>query len=253
MGLIKANYKGAITMSTFVLIHGGMHGAWCWYKVVTLLQAMGHNVIAPDLPGHGIDKTPTAKVTLADYVNRVCQILDDQSDPVVLVGHSMGGLTITGVAEARPNKIKKLIYIAALLPGNGEYCGQLMQPDGVNSTMEETILSEDQMSTTLPEDRLNDIFYGDCSDADIALARLLLVPQAVEPVMAPVYHSEKNFGQVPRTYITCLKDNTLSPDAQKHMYEKTACQKVIAMNTSHSPFFSAPEELVQHMVSLAVI
>jgi len=78
-------------MSTFVLIHGGCHGAWCWYKVVPALEKQGHTVIAPDLPSHGRDKTPVSAVTLQAYVDAVCSLIDVRREPVVLVGHSMGG------------------------------------------------------------------------------------------------------------------------------------------------------------------
>ncbi len=107
-------------MSTFVLIHGAAHGGWCWYKVVPLLEKHGHTVLAPDLPGHGKDKTPVADVTLQLYVDSVCKLLDAQREPVILVGHSMGGGIITQVAEERPERIKWLVYLAAALPRNGQ-------------------------------------------------------------------------------------------------------------------------------------
>ena len=75
-------------MSTFVLIHGARHGGWCWYKVVPLLEKRGHTVLAPDLPSHGRDKTSISDVSLQTYVDGVCQILDAQREPVILVGHS---------------------------------------------------------------------------------------------------------------------------------------------------------------------
>ena len=77
-------------MSTYVLIHGAWHGGWCWKKVVPLIEKEGHTVVAPDLPGHGEDKRPIAEITLQAYADRVCQILDEQSEPVILAGHSMG-------------------------------------------------------------------------------------------------------------------------------------------------------------------
>jgi len=67
-------------MSTYILIHGAWHGAWCWNKVVSLLEKEGHAVVAPDLPGHGDDKTPIAKVTLRAYADCVCEVINIQSD-----------------------------------------------------------------------------------------------------------------------------------------------------------------------------
>lgn len=63
-------------MSTFVLIHGGWHGGWCWYKVMALLEKHGHTVVAPDLPSHGRDRTPLSAVSLQGYVDSVCKVID---------------------------------------------------------------------------------------------------------------------------------------------------------------------------------
>jgi len=86
-------------MSTYLLIHGAWHGGWCWRKVVPLLEAKGHRVLAPDLPGHGNDATPTATVTLKSYTDRICEIASEQNEPAILAGHSMGGIAITQAAE----------------------------------------------------------------------------------------------------------------------------------------------------------
>lgn len=95
-------------MSTYVLVHGAWHGAWCWKYVIPILENEGHNVIALDLPGHGEDKTPIPEITFDAYAKRVCKILDEQSEPVVLVGHSMGGAVISQVAEYLPSKNHKI-------------------------------------------------------------------------------------------------------------------------------------------------
>lgn len=95
-------------MSTFVLIHGGWHGAWCWDRVAPLLEQGGHEVVSFDLPGHGEDRTPSVEVTLEGYTDRVVEALDALSEPVVLVGHSLGGTAISQAAERRPEKIEKL-------------------------------------------------------------------------------------------------------------------------------------------------
>ncbi len=117
-------------MTTFALIHGAAHGGWCWDKVVPLLQAEGHSVEAPDLPGHGKDKTPISQVTLQAYTDRVCQVLDAQPEPVVLVGHSMGGVVIAQATESRPDKIRTLVYLTAVLAPSGVSSLQLLEGGG---------------------------------------------------------------------------------------------------------------------------
>ncbi len=100
-------------MSTFVLVHGAWHGAWCWEKVVPLLQEAGHGVVVPDLPGHGEDGMPISELSMRGYADRVIRTVDEQPEPVVLVGHSMGGIVVSLVAEARPDRLKKLVYLRA--------------------------------------------------------------------------------------------------------------------------------------------
>ncbi len=237
-------------MSTYVLIHGSLHGGWCWNKVVPLLESEGHKVEAPDLPGHGSDKTPIQEISLQVYADSVCKVLDAQSEPVILVGHSMGGMVITQTAEYRPDKIKTLVYLAAFLLRNGESLRQVGREDTESLLTPNLVWAEDQSYSTIREEALKEALYGDCSDEDVERAKSLLVPQASAPGLTPVNTTEQNFGQVPRVYIECLRDRAVSPSIQKKMYTALPCKKVISMDTSHSPFFSAPEELVSHLVSL---
>jgi len=217
---------------------------------VSLLEKRGHTVVAPDLPSHGRDKTPISAVSLQSYVERVCQVVDAQAGSLVLVRHSMGGAIITQVAEYRPDKIKLLVYLAAFLLGNGESLFQIARGDPETSVLPNLVFTEDQSYSTVKEKALKDLFYGDCSDEDIALARALLVPQSMAPLATPVHTTQQNFGRIPRVYIECLQDRAISPSVQKKMYTALPCQKVISMDRSHSPFFSAPEELAAHLASL---
>ena len=107
-------------MAIFVLIHGSWHGAWCYEKVIPLFEANNHRVFAPDLPGHGKDKTPLKAVTFDSYVNCIKAILEKITERVILVGHSMAGMVISQVAEYLPAKIHKLVYLAGFLPQSGQ-------------------------------------------------------------------------------------------------------------------------------------
>ena len=122
-------------MATFVLIHGAGHGGWCWDKVKPILEKNGHTVVAPDLPGHGQDKTPIADVSLAAYAERVCEILDQQSEKVILVGHSLGGLTVTQAAEQRPDNIELMVYLTAFLLKDGESRMSIREREPGGSTL----------------------------------------------------------------------------------------------------------------------
>jgi pimeloyl-ACP methyl ester carboxylesterase len=237
-------------MSTYVLIHGAWHGGWCWNKVVPLLEQAGHTVAAPDLPSHGKDTTPINEVTLQSYADRACETARAQVEPVILVGHSLGGVVITQTAEQCPDKIKTLVYLCAFLPGNGESLLHWAQQDTETLVLPNLVMAEDQSYATVRDEAIKEAFYGDCSNEDVAWAKTLLVPQASAPFATPISTTEENFGRVPRVYIESLQDKAISIALQQRMYTTLRCQKVITMDTSHSPFFSAPEALVAHLTSL---
>lgn len=239
-------------MSTYILIHGSWHGGWCWDKVKSLLEQQGHKVVAPDLPGHGQDKTSVPEITLQRFVDRVCKVLDAQTEPVILVGHSMGGIVVTQTAEYRPDKIKTLVYVCAFLPRNGESLLQLAQQDKETLILPNLIINEEEGYHSVKEEAIRDVFYQDCRDEDVARAKSLLVPQeALAPVATPVQTSDENYGRIPRVYIECLRDQTIGPSLQKQMVSATPCRQILSLNTGHSPFFSAPEALADHLVTVA--
>ena len=233
-------------MATYVLVHGGCHGSWCWDKVAPFLKAKGHIVETPNLPGHGRDKTPIHEVTLQACVGKVSEIIRAHSEPVILVGHSIGGIVISQVAEQIPERIELLVYLTADLLKNGESLEPVLE-----SFRPLLDFSEDKSSFSIKSESVADLFYNDCSPGDVERAKALLVPEATAVFKEPLHLSDKQFGRVPRVFIQCLRDQTIPPQLQKAMYTATPCAKVFSMNTGHSPFLSAPEQLAACLLSLA--
>jgi pimeloyl-ACP methyl ester carboxylesterase len=103
-------------MSTFVLIHGSWHAAWCWHKIAPRLEVAGHKVLVPDLPAHGRNpRWSRGLVTLRAMTRSVTTVLDALPEPAIVVAHSRGGIVASSVAEARPTRIAGLVYLAAFL------------------------------------------------------------------------------------------------------------------------------------------
>ncbi len=235
-------------MSIYLLVHGAWHGQWCWNKITPLLRQAGHQVVTFDLPGHGQDKTDISEVTLDLYVQRTCEILAVQEEPVILVGHSMGGLVLSQIANVAKTKIQKLVYLAGFLLLNGESLLQFSQNDKENLVAPNVVADEAGTSLFFPMEVIKDIFYADCSDEDITRAKTLIRPQAIKPVATPLHIPLEN--AIPRVYIETLQDRVISPAYQKQMYTASPCQTVLTLNTSHSPFFSAPETLSKLLLSV---
>lgn len=237
-------------MATFLLVHGACAGGWAWEKVVPLLEAKGHKVCAPDLPGLGKDQTPPAVVTLADNVEKLARLLDKMDDQVVLVGHSLGGITISQLAEARRRKLKALVYLCALLPTTGKTGRDMtnLEPDAMFRLSRQ--VSPDGKTYTFSRDKLPALFYADVSPEDRYRAMERLRPQPISISTTPVTLTEDRFGSVPRWYIECIFDNAIRVKLQRLMVKATPC-KVITMECGHSPFFSNPEELAEHLETIA--
>jgi pimeloyl-ACP methyl ester carboxylesterase len=237
-------------VSAYLLIHGAWHGGWCWHKVVARLRKAGHCALAPDLPSLGRDRTPLAEVSLQTWTESVCRALDAAVEPVILVGHSRAGAVISQAAEERPEKIRVLVYLAAYLLRDGESVSHKAKEDAQSAVGPNMQISQDRRSWTLREAAVRDALYGECSDEDVVLAQSLLAPEAVGPLRTPIRLSEERFGRVPRVYIECLRDRAVSLSEQRKMVVAMPCRQVIALDTDHSPFFSAPDELTGHLLSL---
>ncbi|MSP97699.1 MAG: alpha/beta fold hydrolase [Betaproteobacteria bacterium] len=235
----------------FILVHGAWHGAWCWDKVIPLLRADGHQVQAIDLPGHGSDVANAAGATLDSYVQRVVQAVDAALSPVVLVGHSMGGIAITGAAQARPDKVATAVFLAAFLPRSGAAMLETSRsPENESSLVGRSmVMAADKRTVTIRPDALRETFYADCSEVDIAWASARVGPQALRPLGEKVVWTPERFGRVRRVYIHTLRDRALAPQAQNRIITETGFQRVITMDTSHSPFLSQPQELARHLAN----
>lgn len=232
-------------MTTFVLVHGSWHGAWCWHRIVARLEALGHRVLAPDLPGHGDDATPVAQLTLKAYAECVAAAVQAAPGPVVLVGHSFGGIVISQAAEIIPERISRLVYLTAFLPANGQSLSRLAAADPDNPVATSSIISADRQLVSLDLSRLRELLYADCPESDIALARQRLCAEAIMPFITPVKITAGRACSIPRTYIECLNDIAVPLWFQRQMQATVHCHPVYALPTGHSPFFAAPAELAR--------
>ncbi|MCB0430544.1 MAG: alpha/beta fold hydrolase [Flavobacteriales bacterium] len=236
---------------TFILIHGSWHCAWNWYKVTPLLERQGHKVCAMDLPGMGRDKTPIEKVNFKDTVAKVCELIDRAEGKVILVGHSKNGIVISQAAEHRPDKIEKLIYLAAYLIPDGKTQSEYSAQDTTGWLKPYVTMDHASGSHTLQQEIYREGLYHDCEEGIAEMARVLLGAEPMESGLAPLHLSEEKFGRVPRYYIACDDDRAVTPFIQEKMYTETPCRKVYHMQASHSPFFSKPDELVDIFLEIA--
>ena len=236
----------------FVLIHGGFHGAWCWNHLVPELQRLGHEALAIDLPGHGERRAEPSTLE-----NRSAAILEALKPGDILVGHSGGGFDITLAANAAPDRVGHLIYLAAGLPIEGEPLVRATggatdtgKVDRLNETIPSTVLQQTDDGRLAWKDRnaAAALFYHDCPDAivDWAFARFSPAPPGI--LLDPVSLSKFWAAELPRSYIICLQDRAL-PFATAMRFAARLGVVPRAIDSSHSPFFSRPRDLAALLIA----
>lgn len=238
-------------MTTFVLVHGSWHGAWCWFEVLPRLEAAGHTAVAPTLPGHGVDPTPPDAVSFEGYVARITQTVDDAGEPVVLVGHSMGGHPVTQVAERRADALETLVYATAFVPPDGHGLTDLDFSGHGSVVPEHLVVDEDRGTVDIDRQGAEAAFYHDCSPAHVALGRLLMRPEPIEPRTVPVDLTEAGYGSVRRAYIECSADRALPLSFQRELQAAVPCDVVRTLSTGHSPFLADPDALTEALLEVA--
>jgi pimeloyl-ACP methyl ester carboxylesterase len=239
-------------MSSFVLVHGSWHGAWCWHKVEPRLRALGHRVEAIDLPGHGRDRrADLGSISLDDYVAAIGAAIKRADEPVVLVAHSRGGIAASQAAERFHEQIGRLVYLAAYLLADGETVLDHAPLDGDSLVLPSLCFDPDGAWDMLRPEAFEPALYADCSPDDVALAHSLLTPEPALPSRTPVALSDERYGSVPRTYIELREDRAVSLGLQRRMHAAVPCEEIRSIDASHSAYFSAPDELAGHLDALA--
>ena len=228
----------------YVLVHGAWQAPYVWDAVKASLINEGNNVTVVELPGHGNDKTVPSTLTLNTYRDKVTEAISKINGKVILVGHSLGGMVISAVAEQNPSKIEKLVYIAAYLPTSGQSLLDLALSDPGSSLGGAGILTGNADGTfDVKQDQITNIFIQDGSPEIKNLVLQNYRPEPSIPFMNPVTLTAANFGSVEKVYIKTLQDHVVSPGLQDRMITSTNVKTVYQLNTSHSAFLAKPDSV----------
>jgi pimeloyl-ACP methyl ester carboxylesterase len=224
-------------VSTFVLVHGAWHGAWCWDRVLPELRARGHRAVAVELPSDDPDAGTQAYLRAIDG-----HVVDPRT--TVLVAHSMAGLVAPVYAERRP--VRELVLLASLLPLPGaswrdqSSTSRPMTEDFYDEFLPHQLKDDRGRSFWTPDLAAN-LFYHDCGPADAAGAAARLRPQAATVLTEPTPWT----GDVPCPvrYIVCDADRAVSGRWGQETATARLGAHVDHLPTSHSPFWSRPADL----------
>jgi pimeloyl-ACP methyl ester carboxylesterase len=221
---------------TFVIVHGAWGGSWAFRKVDVLMTDKGCVVYRPSLTGLGERvHLATSNVGLSTHIDDVVNtILFEDLHDVILVGHSYGGMVITGVADRVPDRVRRLIYVDAMVPGDGDSVESLI---GGRSAWIKSMIQGDfivppwvKPEQPLPKD----------------------VPQPLKTFTEPLVLKNKAPLKTPATYILTVeagKEAKADDFAAQSERAKTRGWTIVQLTADHNPQWSAPEALVELLVN----
>lgn len=240
-------------MASFILIHGSWHGGWCFDPVRDILEQAGHEVMAPDLPGMGGDEAALRAVSLqgwADFAVGLCRRASQR--PVVLAGHSRGGLVISQAAETAPDAIDALVYICAMMLPDGISRAEFKAVEGPNPRFDAIISPVFGGAGTVVDPAGAPAVFAQLSPPDAvasAMTRLMTEPHG--PRATPLSLTDERFGSIPRTYVECTQDRTIPIKSQRKMQSLVPGAAVVTLDADHSPYLSRPRELAAALIAAA--
>ncbi|CAM4198314.1 Pimeloyl-ACP methyl ester carboxylesterase [Pedobacter westerhofensis] len=237
-----------------VLVHGAWQASYAWEEVKTNLTAQGYQVIAVNLKGHGNDNTPVSELSFSGYVDQVKAAIDSFNEPVILIGHSLGGAVITQAATQVPAKIAKLVYVAGFIPQTGksvlDYAG-LDRASLLGPVLE---FNADQTLAGVANPDINflKVFIQDGTDKQKQFVLDRYRAEPVIPLATPLNYTTENYTAAGKKYyVFTTEDNAISYPFQKQMAADAGITKTFTINTGHSPFISKPTELTSLLEIIA--
>jgi len=227
----------------FVLVHGAWHGGWCWEGVIQELEKAGHTAEAPTMPGHNPDDDRSS-INFDNYVDKICDVLNRQSRPVVLVGHSSGGYMLQAAAPRAADKISRLIFLNAFILPEGKSQFDLVPPEASEAMTAAAQASPDNCVPVIEDFVRNMLMNGEPAEKQSAFIAKL-VPQPFALFTTPVDTGAFDKVTIPKTVVFCKGDVSLPPGGYLGMAQGLGEFNLIEVEGCHEVFFTNPSVVAE--------
>jgi pimeloyl-ACP methyl ester carboxylesterase len=237
-------------MATYVLVHGGAHGGWCYQRVAKILRVEGHDVYTPTLTGLGERAhLVSADVDLDLHIRDITAVLhyEDLRD-VILVGHSYGGMVITGVADRAVDRVGRLVYLDAANPVNGQSLVDVAGPI-IEATRPTGTVVDGVELVLLPSPEAG-MFYGVTDPDDVAWMAERLTAHPWKCFEQPLeLTNEAAMLAIPRYHIVCT--STLASRDPELIAKARADGRLWDVDTGHDLMITEPEAVADRLLRVA--
>jgi hypothetical protein len=228
-------------VSTFALIHGAWHGAWCWSALVDELEGRGHRAVALELP------SDDPAFAFSDYARLAVEAVEGEED-VVVVAHSLLGCAAPLVAAARP--VRRVVYLTPILPQVGRSLNEQFgagEPILRRGAMAAVGLDDEGRSHWTDLEAAVDVLFGDVAPERGRAAAAQLRPQSRTPHAEPFPLAA--FPDAPATCVVCAEDRCMNNDWVRRASRERLGVECVELPGSHSPMLSRPAALADVLVA----
>jgi pimeloyl-ACP methyl ester carboxylesterase len=226
-----------------VLVHGAWHGGWCWHRVADRLRQAGHRVIAPTLTGVGERRHLLgASVNAETHIQDVLGVLEaEELEDVVLVGHSYAGIVISGVAAGVPKRLRRLVYLDALLVEDGQSWADAFLPEVAEARRQSATITNGVKTIPPPDPAI----YGFADAADTEWVRRRMTPHPYAAFEQKMHWGGPLGNGLPRLYVDCTQPAIAALATIKDRYRGRSDWPFAELRTGHDSMVSAPAELTR--------
>ena len=229
---------------TYILVHGGGFAGSCWDELIPFLEG---DAIAVDLPGRGRSPGDLATLTVSDFVDSVVgDIVDSDLRDVTLVGHSLAGITLPGVAEKIPDRLRALVFVSCAVPPHGVPLGEVLEGFSPHAAEIAQQLGDELVDSSgvLHRDLASAMFCNDMDAEQTASTLERMVPEAMGVMSEPADLTGLRHP-IPRTFVRLTDDAIVSLETQNRMIENLGGADVVDLDSGHMAMISRPADLAQ--------
>jgi pimeloyl-ACP methyl ester carboxylesterase len=226
--------------TTVILVHGAYHASWCWQFLVAELSQRGVSALTIDMPGR--DGVHLASGSLAEGAARLRSAIAQVDGPVLVCGHSFGGMVVTEGVPAEAD-VTEVVYLAALVPAAGQSAGEAA-PGMQDAAIAAALVPAADGALGFDPSYAREIFYHDCTQEQSDWATAQLCSEPVDLFTTPVGQAAWQHHQ--SCYVVCDEDAAVPIPVQERGAAR--CDATLRIPTSHSPMLSRPDLLADLLI-----